>query len=572
MPSPVNFCRAAAVVFSLLIIAPPALSQQTLGRVEFPATTSSEKARAHFLRGVAALHSFWYEEALEEFRAATAADPAFAMGYWGEALAHNHPLWAEQDAEAARRALEKITDETKLTPRERAFIAAARALYGEGDKPARDAAYARAMERVARDFPDDLEAASFYALSLLGTVRAGDRGYARQARAGAVALGVFQKNPNHPGAAHYIIHAFDDPEHAVLALPAARRYAEIAPEAHHARHMPSHIFIQLGMWDEAAASNESAWAASEAWVKRRNLSADLRDYHSLHWLAYVYLQQGRYKEAEAQLAVLRRRMEEPGADPDRAAGVYPWVASAYVVETEDWAAVDRLFDLPALKASSSAPSETGAHAGHGAPAAPSSTSAPPANRYAARAAFARAMELTTRALALAARGRAAEAEKLLAEVRPLRKQFAERGSPAAYRARMIEIRELEAAALAQSAAGHHDDAVATAAIAVKLEEEMSPPSGPPELVKPSHELYGELLLRAGRPTEAAAQFAAALARQPNRARSLLGAARAAARNGDRAASTEAYAAFLRARARADANLPELKEARDYLAQSASLPK
>jgi hypothetical protein len=572
-----EFHRTVVLLFIVVLLAPDSLAQQqTLGRVEFPVTTSSEQARAHFLRGVAALHSFWYEEALAEFRAATAADAAFGMGYWGEAMAHNHPLWAEQDTAAARLALEKIKDESGLTPRERAFIAAARMLYGEGDKAARDAAYARAMERVARDFPEDLEAASFYALSLLGTVRPGERGFARQARAGAVALEVYQKNPNHPGAAHYIIHAFDDPEHAVLALPAARRYAEIAPEAHHARHMPSHIFIQLGMWAEAAASNESAWAASEAWVKRRNLSADLRDYHSLHWLAYVYLQQGRYREAEAQLGILRRRMQEPGADPERAAGIYPWVASAYVVETEDWGAADRLFDLPHGNASPSAlarESDSGAHAAHGAPPAqPSASAQPPAQspsgRYATRASFARTMELTTRALALAARGRAAEAEKLLAEASAVRQQFAERGGPLAYRARMIEIRELTAAALAKSSAGKHDEAVALAAEAVALEEEMSPPSGPPELIKPAHELYGEVLLRAGRPAEAARQFASALARQPNRARSLLGSARAHARAGDRAASVEAYAAFLRARARADAQLPELKEARDYLAQSA----
>ena len=567
----------AALLLAALLLAPHALSQQPLGRVEFPVTTNSEQARAHFLRGVAALHSFWYEEALEEFRAATAADPSFAMGYWGEAMAHNHPLWAEQATEAARRALGQIKDESRLTPRERAYVAAARTLYGEGDKAARDAAYARSMERLARDFPNDLEAASFYALSLLGTVRAGERGYARQARAGAVALDVYQKNPDHPGAAHYIIHAFDDPEHAILALPAARRYAGIAPEAHHARHMPSHIFIQLGMWDEAATSNESAWAASESWVKRKNLSADLRDYHSLHWLAYVYLQQGRYKEAEGRLDLLRRRMLEPGANPDRAAGVYPWVASAYVVETEDWAAAERLFDPAAERASSSPASapareaEAGEHAGHGATARPSPAAAQPpatppaADRYAVRASFARAMALTTRALAHASQGRPAEAEQALAEVRRYREQSAGRGGPAGYRMKMIEIRELEAEALAKFARGQRDEALTLAARAVALEEEMSPPSGPPELIKPSHELYGELLLRAGRHAEAARQFAAALARQPNRARSLLGAARAHARTGDRAAAEEAYAAFLRAHTRADAHLPELKEARAYLA-------
>ena len=166
------------------------------------------------------------------------------------------------------------------------------------------------MEKIYRDYPNDLDAAAFYSLSLLGLVRSDEKSYRLQARAGAIALEVYQKNPNHPGAAHYIIHAFDDPDHAILALPAARRYAGIAPEAHHARHMPSHIFLQLGMWPEAAASNESAWEASDAWMKRKNLSPSVRDYHSLHWLLYVYLQQGRYRKAEELLTLMKKTMSE----------------------------------------------------------------------------------------------------------------------------------------------------------------------------------------------------------------------------------------------------------------------
>src|SRR5918998_6801031 len=143
-------------------------------------------------------------------------------------MTHNHPLWNEQDADAARKALANIRDDAKLTARESAYLIAVRALYGEGDKHARNLAYAAAMEKVYRDHPADLEAASFYALSLLGAARPTDKGYLLQAQAGAIALDVYAKNPNHPGAAHYIIHAFDDPEHAIIALPAARRYAEIA--------------------------------------------------------------------------------------------------------------------------------------------------------------------------------------------------------------------------------------------------------------------------------------------------------------------------------------------------------
>ncbi|HKO61104.1 MAG TPA: hypothetical protein VJV03_08095, partial [Pyrinomonadaceae bacterium] len=161
--------------------------------------------------------------------------------YWGEAMAHNHPLWSEQDAPSARDVLAKIKDTQKLSTRERAYLQAVKALYGEGDKSTRDAAYSAAIEKIYRDYPDDLDAAAFYSLSLLGMMRMEEKSYRLQARAGAIALDVYQKNPNHPGAAHYIIHAFDDPDHAILALPAARRYADIAPEAHHARHMRSHF-------------------------------------------------------------------------------------------------------------------------------------------------------------------------------------------------------------------------------------------------------------------------------------------------------------------------------------------
>src|ERR1044072_916427 len=313
--------------------------ESQLGRVEFP-TSGSAKAQQHFLRGLAALHSFWYEEAIEACRESTKADPDFAMGYWGEAMAYNHPLWSEQDIATARQVLAKIKETPKLTERERAYLNAVKLLYGEGDKRARDTAYSAAMEKIYRAYPDDLDAAAFYSLSLLGLVRAEDKSYRLQAQAGAIALDVYQKNPNHPGAAHYIIHAFDDPDHAILALPAARRYASIAPEAHHARHMPSHIFLQLGMWPEAAASNESAWEASDAWMKRKNLSLSVRDYPSLHWLLYVYLQQGRYNDAEKLLNLMKQVMAQSTYNdklrPDYYENNYANMAAPFVAENEGW--------------------------------------------------------------------------------------------------------------------------------------------------------------------------------------------------------------------------------------------
>ncbi|HEX7177932.1 MAG TPA: tetratricopeptide repeat protein [Pyrinomonadaceae bacterium] len=548
-----------------LCFALSAFSQPTgaLGQVDFP-TSGSPAAQAHFLRGVAALHSFWYEEALEEFQAATKVDPAFMMGYWGEAMAHNHPLWNEQDTEAARKVVAKIHDTGQLTARESAYLGAVKALYGEGDRHARNLAYAAAMEKVYRAYPADLEAASFYALSLLGAVRPVDKGYRLQMQAGAIALDVYGKNPNHPGAAHYIIHAFDDPEHAILALPAARRYAEIAPDAHHARHMPSHIFIQLGMWAEAAASNESSWATSDAWVKRKKYSIERRDYHSLSWLEYVYLQQGRTKEAEAQLALMQKSIADLGA-PIRG---YPYMAAAFIAETERWDLIEKHFGEPDAK-SASLPirKEAGADSCHAAAkptkakVIPASSGAPQAQRPLIKLLFGSYL----RGMAAASSKNPADAEKYSAELRALRKDF--ENSASYFTPEMVEIMALEVAGLARANAGKFDEAVELLRRATSLEESLRPPSGPPEMIKPSHELFGDVLLRAGRPAEAAAQFKTALLRQPNRPRSLLGLARAAAKSGDGKLAAQTYADYLRTQERADARAPELAEARDYLKQA-----
>ena len=576
--------RALSFAALLLVVAAAAVSPAAraqdarLGRVEFPTSTRSREAQEHFVRGVAALHSFWYEEALDEFRAAATIDPDFAMAYWGEAMAHNHPLWSEQEAKQAGHALEQIKDTSRLTPRERGLIEAVRALYGrygEGDKLARDRAYAAAMERLHREHPADLEIASFYSLALLGTVRFGDRGFTRQMKAGALALWVYEKNPEHPGAAHYIIHSFDDPEHAVLALPAARRYSEIAPAAHHARHMPSHIFIQLGMWPEAAASNESAWKVSTEWVERKKHLMGLRDYHSLHWLTYVYLQQGRYEDAEKLLASKLRDMESSGYDA-RVSRAYVDMAGAYLVETGRWDKAAPLLDaLKKMGKGSAAYGDSpAADSCHAKAAAPEAKGATQTQSSAAAAANAKPAPVTrddavNRMYALHLRGLVAAhtkdfptAERVVAELRTLREAF-ER-APLGKR---LGVLESEVGASLAAARGQFGEAIELMRRATKLEEEMSPPSGPPDFFKPSHELFGEILLQAGKPKEAAEQFAVALQRQPNRARALLGQARAAAAAKDDAAATNAYRDLLRHWQRADASLAELREARSFVDQA-----
>ena len=525
----------STILALLLAVTVNAQQQSNLGRVEFP-TSGSPAAQAHFLRGLAALHSFWYEEALEAFRESTRLDPDFMMGYWGEAMTYNHPLWSEQDVAAAREVLAKIKDTPKLSDRERAYLNAVKLLYGDGDKHARDVAYSGAMEKIYRAYPDDLDAAAFYSLSLLGLVQPGEKGYRLQAQAGAIALGVYEKNPNHPGAAHYIIHAFDDPDHAILALPAARRYADIAPEAHHARHMPAHIFLQLGMWPEAAASNESAWESSDSWMKRKKLPLSVRDYHSLHWLLYAYLQQGRYSKAEGLLKLMKQVMAESTYDnklrPDYYENNYANMAAAFIVETERWDLANELF--PANTPVVSEQAQNGGHGAHGSTPMTAGSSQM-TMRYSNAS---RVLPPFIRALSASIRGSSA--------------------------IELDGIRGLEVSAVAAATKGDFKTAIDVMQKATKMEEESGAPSGPPSLIKPTHELFGEILLKGGKPADAVAQFNRALLRQPNRARSLLGLARAAAQSGDQATATITYAKFLEQWKQADEGLPELREARDYV--------
>jgi tetratricopeptide (TPR) repeat protein len=543
--------RTTILIITLLLFGASTLNAQTsqLGKVEFP-TSGSPPAQALFLRGLAALHSFWYEEALEAFRESTKIEPDFMMGYWGEAMTYNHPLWSEQDTPAGKIVIAKIKDTARLGPRERAYLDAVKLLYGAGEKRARDVAYSAAMEKIYRDYPDDLDAAAFYSLSLLGLVQPGEKSYRLQARAGAIALEVYQKNPNHPGAAHYIIHAFDDPEHAILALPAARRYAAIAPEAHHARHMPSHIFLQLGMWPEAAASNEAAWESSDAWMKRKNLSPNVRDYHSLNWLLYVYLQQGRYRKAEELLTLMKKTMSESTYDNKLRPGYYENnyanMAAAFVIETERWKLAPSLF--PQSMVTTSAGSGMTTHAGHGAAATESTSMTVRSSTGSQR------LSSLVRGFAIAHGVSFSESLPVPTGVPPIV------DSPPS-------IGDLETRALTLSLGNDLPQAIEIMKRAVGLEEQMAPPSGPPALIKPTHELFGEILLRGGKPAEALEQFNKALLRQPNRARSLLGAARAATAKGDQQAARAFYARLAEQWQQADNDLAELREVQDSLKQA-----
>lgn len=304
-------------LFLLLLVALVPVAAQDLGETEF-ANSGAPEAQEPFLRGLLLLHSFEYDDAREAFREARRLDPDFAMAAWGEAMTHNHPVWMQQDRDAARSALEGV-DAMPASARERAYLATLGVLYGDdGSKEDRDDAYAEAMRGLAEAYPDDLDAATFYALSILGTAHEG-RDFTTYMKAAAVAEEVFDANPRHPGAAHYLIHAYDDPVHAPLGLRPARVYAEVAPAASHALHMPSHIYLALGMWADVERMNRRSYEAAKAGTDRRGLPLNGHGWHALWWWHYAAdqledqpLADSLYALAEAHYA------EDPGAYTPRA--------------------------------------------------------------------------------------------------------------------------------------------------------------------------------------------------------------------------------------------------------------
>lgn len=288
----------------VMILGGTSAPAQTLGRTDFPNSGASQ-AQPAFVEGLLLLHSFEYDDARTAFQEARRLDPSFAMAAWGEAMTHHHAVWQEQDSTAGRAALVGASRDG-LTPREDAYLAAATVLYGTGSKEARDDAFAAAMERLAAAYPDDDDAQAFYALALLGTSHEG-RDVPTYMRAAAVAEDVFSHNPRHPGATHYLIHAYDDPVHAPLGLRAARVYADLAPDAAHALHMPTHIFFAMGDWPAAVALNERSFEAAATASERRGALLDGHGWHALLWWTYAELQRGRYDAARRLLAVARER-------------------------------------------------------------------------------------------------------------------------------------------------------------------------------------------------------------------------------------------------------------------------
>ena len=537
------------LVALLLIAAVPAAAEppRDMGQLEFRVSGSPQCQQA-FTAGMLALHSFMYEEAHEQF---ARADPGCAMARWGDAMSFSHGLWGEEEPRRAQAALAQVVGEEKLPPLERDYLRAARALWGTGTADERHRAWLAEAARMHREHPGDDEVALQHALALMtaeyGNVRS-------QMEAGAIALDVFARRPRHPGAAHYVIHAFDSPDHAILALPAARAYARIAPAAQHALHMPSHTFVQLGMWADVAASNEASWAADEADAKRRKTALDRRNWHSYSWLAAAYAELGQRKKAERLLQDLARWMAKE--DGPEARYGYSSIAGVLLRDGHHWGeaqalAAPLLTPLPLDDGEAQGSLGCAMHAPGGA-----GKTRPPFGLLA----HLRGLEMLNEAAMR--RGDEAEVRKNLDARHAFYAAFAPFKTPVERFSRADDAYRAGARAYALKTPEAFGAAIA-AFKALAAVEETSARTGPlgPAFDPLAREELAGLELAAGQPREALADFDKVLDGHPMLSRSLLGAARAARAAGDAAAARARYSRLLALWSHADPDLPDLREVR-----------
>jgi hypothetical protein len=447
------------------------------------------------------LHSFWYDEAEETFAEAALRDPGCAMAHWGIAMSLYHPLWEPPDAAALERGGAAARTAERLggrTERERAYVAAINAFYRDADRldhRTRSAAYEAAMAGLHAAHPDDREATVFYALAVRANAPPSDKTYARQHAAAELLNAVFREEPDHPGVAHYLIHSYDHPGLARLALDAARRYARIAPAVPHALHMPSHIFIRLGLWHEAIEANLATAAAARDLEIRKGLTiARFERLHALDYLAYSYLQLNDRPGAERVLAEVAAVRDAPPVL--QSAYALAAVPARYALERRDWKAAAALRPAPAGFAW---------------------------DRYPA----AEAVSVFARALGAARSGDPRAAREAAARLATLRD--ASRAAGGDYWAGQIEIQRLAAEAWIRQAEGAEEEARERMRAAADLEDSTDKHPVTPAPVVPARELLADLLLEQGRPAEALREFEASLETNPGRRNARLGASAAAER-------------------------------------------
>jgi hypothetical protein len=509
---------------------------KVIEEVDF-AISCGPTSKLAFKHAVWTLHSFWYPEALAQFTAIAASEPGCAMAYWGIAMSHWYPLWyppSPAALKAGSEAVAKAMAAPTQSPREADYIAAIAAFYRDNDKldhQTRAVAYEKAMEQVYQRYPDDREAAVFYALALNATALKTDKTFANQTKAAEILNKIWKEEPNHPGVVHYLIHSDDSPQFAAAGLDAAICYAKVAPDVPHALHMPSHIFTRLGMWQQSIDSNRAANAAALNYVhkSRGPGSYDQETLHTMDYLEYAYLQIAQDDSAKEVVDELVGFREGEGASLATAYAVAA-IPVRYALERRDWSSAAALSEP---------------------------TIGFPLERFP----WAEAMIAYARALGDARTGNIAGAEAEIGRLQSLEDK--QKGNDT-YWANQIEVQRLTAAGILAHVQGDDNKSVALVRGAADLDATMDKHPATPSSVLPARELLADLLLELNQPAAALVEYRAMLSTDPNRFRSLLGEARAAKQTGDSVTAHDAYGKLVALSKPVGPARPELDEARSYL--------
>ncbi|HKP13539.1 MAG TPA: hypothetical protein VJZ91_15570 [Blastocatellia bacterium] len=515
---------------------------EKLGRVNF-SVSCNPQARRQFNRAVAWLHSFEYEEAEKAFNEVAAADPRCGMAYWGIAMSNYHQIWAPPTAAELQKgasAAEKAKGVGALTRRERDYIAAIEVFYKDSDKLdhwKRTLAYSEAMGQLYRRNPSDLEAGVFYALTLVSTgMMSNDKSYANEKKAAQILNRVLAREPQHPGVTHYLIHSYDYPALAHLALPAARSYAKIAPASAHAQHMPSHIFTRLGLWQEGIQSNLGAEASAKAFAVRNHLSGAWDEqFHAMDYLEYAYLQGAQDERARGVLDELNK-IEKAEPETFKVAYAFTAIPARFALERRRWDEAAKL-TLP-----------------------PGSLGGFPWQRFR----WAEAHIHFARAVGAARTGDTASARQDVAELAAIGQALVEIKGGYDW-AKQVEIERQVASAWLAHAEGRDEESLRLMRAAAELDDATEKHPVTPGAILPAREQLGELLLELKQPTAALQEFETSLRSAPNRFHGLYGAARAARLAADQKRARTYYGKLLELCRHADSIRPEIKEAKAFLA-------
>jgi len=508
------------------------LTTAQLGTVTFPVSCAASVQKP-FERGVALLHSFWYEEAEKEFQHIAQDDPHCAMAHWGIAMSLWHQLWNNPDAKVIQRGADEVhqakTTDGPATSREKAYIAAISAFYSKSKKlnhEARANAYSLAMKKVYDSYPDDHEAAAFYALSLLASEPHGDTTFANRQQAAAILEKLFAIEPDHPGVAHYLIHSYDKPQLAELGLPAARRYAQIAPAAPHALHMPSHIFARVGLWQDDINSNLASIAATRK-TAAMHMGGEGHQFHAMDFLLYAYLQSGREADAAElieEVKAMPKMKSMYGEDFDPGTYALSKFPAIYDLELRHWSDAASLQVVPgALRGDQS-------------------------------------ITYWARAIGAARSGNLAQAHKDLEQIEAIRKELLADKKTEYAEVAGDDYQEAEAWIL--HAEGEDDKAVN---VLRSLADKSDKLGDEPESI-PAREMLADVLLEAKRPQQSLTEYQTDLKLNPNRFNALYGAARAAEAAGKQSDANEYYALLLKVCDGSNSPRPELSRARELVAQ------